>query len=46
MIRDGMLIVGFSAMVYGLTVRFGFDVACIIGGAVMLTLAVIGAIRK
>lgn len=46
MIRDGMLLVGFAAMFYGLAARFGFDVACIIGGAVMLTLAVIGAIRK
>ena len=46
MTRDVLGIVGFAAMVYGLTIRFGFDLACIIGGAVLLTLAVIGAIRK
>jgi hypothetical protein len=46
MIRDAMLLVGFAAMCAGLTIRFGFDVACIIGGAIMLTLAVIGAIQK
>jgi hypothetical protein len=46
MIRDGIGIVGFIAIVYGVTISFGFGVACIIGGAILLTLAVIGAIRK
>lgn len=46
MTRDALGIIGFVAMFYGLTIRFGFDLACIIGGAVLLTLAVIGALRK
>ncbi len=46
MIRDAFLVGGFVLMTYGLWARFGFDVACIITGAVLVTLAVFGAIQK
>jgi hypothetical protein len=46
MIRDGLAVVGFSVMVFGVGARFGFEMACIIGGATLLALAVIGAIQK
>lgn len=46
MIRDALAFVGFSVMVYGIGARFGFDMACIIAGATLLVLAVIGAIQK
>jgi hypothetical protein len=46
MIHDAFAFVGFSAMTIGLAIRFGTDVACIISGAVLLTLAVIGAMKK
>jgi len=46
MIRDGLAVLGFSVMCFGVWTRFGFDMACIIGGATLLVLAVIGAIQK
>lgn len=46
MIRDAIGVIGFVAMTYGVWSGFGFDWACIIGGATLLTLAVLGATRK
>lgn len=44
--NDAVALLGFAAMVCGITVRYGWDVSLIIGGTTLLTLAVIGALRK
>lgn len=46
MIRDTVGILGFAAIVAGATNRFGWDVAAIIAGTLMLAVAITGAIRK
>lgn len=46
MTQDILGVFGFGVMTAGIYVRYGADVACIIGGAILLALAVIGAIRK
>ena len=46
MIRDLIGILGFVLLTTGVFVRYGWDVACIISGVTLLTLAVMGALRK
>jgi hypothetical protein len=46
MIHDAFAFIGFSAMTFGLAIRFGIDVACIISGATLLALAIIGVMKK
>lgn len=46
MIRDLIGVFGFVAMCAGLSIRYGWDFALIIGGVTMLILAVMGAFRK
>ena len=46
MTQDILGILGFTAMTVGISIRYGWDVACIISGGILLTLAVVGAIRK
>lgn len=46
MIRDVVLLVGLGTLGVGLYERFGWDVACIVVGATLVALAVVGAIRQ
>lgn len=38
--------IGFLSIVAGVSARFGWEVAAIIGGSILLSLAIAGAIRK
>ena len=44
--NDVMGFTGMAVLALGLSVRFGWDVACIIVGGITLTLAIVGAMRK
>ena len=46
MMNDILGLAGLVALSTGLTVRYGWDVAAIIGGVILLALAVIGAMRR
>lgn len=46
MTNDIFAFIGLASLCTGLTVRYGWDVACIIGGVILMTLAIIGALRK
>lgn len=45
MIRDVVGIIGLAALATGLTVRFGWDMACIICGVVLIAVSILGAIK-
>ncbi len=45
MIRDLAAVLGTAMIGAGATVRFGWDMGCIIVGAIILLVAVIGALR-
>ena len=44
--KDIFGVVGLSAIAVGTCNRFGWDIACIIVGTILLVLAVIGAIQR
>lgn len=44
--NDVVAIIGYGLVVTGVSVRYGWDMACIIGGGLLLALAIIGAMRK
>jgi hypothetical protein len=46
MVNDIVGLVGLSALLVGVTARFGWDFASIIGGGILLSLAIVGAMRK
>lgn len=46
MTQDFIGMIGFGVMSAGIYIRYGPDVACIIGGGILLAMAVIGALRK
>jgi len=46
MTRDAIGVLGFGLMVAGFYGRYGWEVACIIGGGTLLAFTVMGALRK
>lgn len=44
--RDALAALGIGLVATGVSVRYGWDVACIIVGGLIFTLAVIGAMRQ
>lgn len=44
--NDAIGIAGLVLLATGLSVRYGWEVACIIVGGTLLALAIIGAMRK
>ena len=45
-VHDLVGVVGLAALTTGVFGRFGWEWACIIAGAIILTLAVVGAIKQ
>jgi len=46
MTKDIVMIVGLSLLAAGLNQRFGWDIACIVIGALLVASALIGALKK
>ena len=44
--NDILGLLGVALVALGISVRYGWDVACIIVGGILLALAIIGAMRK